>query len=92
MTTGVERVFRPTPDAGVYQEVLLHFIHFLDGEGNKVSSKLQQQIPGQLYRVVQEGENYRSQYGEVEYTFPTGETKRMVALGMNYEDMRYGRR
>lgn len=91
MTTGVERVFRQTPDAGVYQEIMLHFIHFLDEDGNKTRSKLQQQIPGALFRVIQQGENYRSIHGEIEYKFPNGETKRMVALSMTYADTRYGR-
>lgn len=83
MNTGIERVFKPTNHAGVYQEVYLHFIHFFDEGGQKVASKLDKQIPGQLYRLVNEGENLHSTYGEVEYTFPTGERRRLVALNTN---------
>lgn len=91
MTTGIERVFRPTQDAGVYREVFLHFIHFLDAEGVITRSKLEKQMPGKLYRVIQPGEEYRSLHGEVEYEFPDGVTRRMVALAVDYNDLRYGR-
>ena len=92
MTTGVERVFRATHEQGVYQEVMLHFIHFMDENGNKVRSKLEKQIPGPLYRVVKPGENFRSLHGEVEYEFPDGVTRRLIALPMTHDDMRYGLR
>lgn len=92
MTTGIERVFAPTREPGVYQEIYQHFIHFLDSDGNKVRSKLEKQIPGQIYRVINEGENFRSLHGEVEYEFPDGVTRRLVALAMNHDDMRYGLR
>ena len=94
MTTGVERVFRPTPDSNIFQEVLLIFLHYMDSEGNKVRSVLQKQdVTGKLYRVIGPGEEHlRSMNGEVEYEFPhDGVVRRMVALGMTYQDMFYGR-
>ena len=92
MTTGVERVFRPMRD-GLFKEIYLHYIHFLDENGNKTSSKLQQQIEGKLYRIVQEHEkNLRSVHGEVEYQFPeTDKPVRLIALDLNYSDTSYGR-
>lgn len=92
MATGMERVFRATHEPGVYQEITLHFIHFLDENNAKIRSKLEKQIPGALYRVINEGENFRSLHGEVEYTFPDGVTRRLVALPMTHDDMRYGLR
>lgn len=89
MTTGVERTFRKTFD-GLYREVYLHFIHFLDENGNVVSSKLDKAINGRLYKIA-EG-NERSQYGEVEYKFPDREEAvRLIALGADRTDTRYGR-
>lgn len=92
MTTGVERVFRQMPD-GLYREIYLHFIHFLDEKGNKTSSKLQQQIEGKLYRQVGEHEKHlRSVHGEVEYTFPESDNPvRLIALDLDYSDLTYGR-
>lgn len=92
MTTGIERVFRATREEGVYQEVLLHFIHFLDSEGNKTRSKLNQSIQGDMYRIIKDGESFRSLHGEVEYEFPDGVKRRMVALSMTHDDTRYGLR
>jgi len=89
MTTGVERVFRQTFD-GLYRELHLHWIHFLNEEGNVVSSKLDKTIKGRLYKIA--GENERSLYGEVEYKFPEQEKPvRLVALAHDREDERYGR-
>lgn len=91
MNTGIERVFRPTKDPGVYQEVLLHFIHFIDAEGKLIRSKLEKQIPGKLFRELREDEqHYRSTEGKVEYTFPNGETKILLGLSMTYGDRHYG--
>ncbi len=91
MTTGIERVFRATHEHGIFQEVLLHFIHFMDAEGNKVRSKLDKQVPGQLYQIMKEGEPGRSRHGEVEYEFPDGTTHRLCALAGGWADLRYGR-
>lgn len=89
MTTGVERVFRATFD-GLYREILLHWIHHLDAEGNVVRSRLDKSVKGRLYKVATGDE--RSQYGEVEYKFPNAEEPvRLVALGLDREDQRYGR-
>ena len=89
MTTGIERVFRPTFD-GLYREILLHWIHFIDEEDKIVSSKLDKSVEGRLYKIATGNE--RSQYGEVEYKFPNEENPvRLVALGLDRNDQRYGR-
>ncbi len=89
MTTGVERTFRKTFD-GLYREIFLHFIHFLDENGNIVSSKLDKSINGKLYKIA-EG-NERSLYGEVEYKLPDQEKPvRLLALAIDRNDTRYGR-
>lgn len=89
MTTGIERTFRPTHD-GLYREVLLHFIHFIDDSGKVVSSKLDKTILGKLYKIADGNE--RSLHGEVEYTLPGQEKPvRLVALGLDRSDTRYGR-
>ena len=75
---------------GLYREVYLHFIHFIDDDGNTVSSKLDKTILGKLYKIA-EG-NERSLHGEVEYTLPGMEHPvRLVALGYDRSDLRYGR-
>jgi len=92
MTTGVERVFRPTPHGdGLYRELFLHWIHFLDPATSVIiSSKLDKTIEGKLFKIAGAGE--RSPYGEVEYKFPNSEEPvRLVALGLDYNDERYGR-
>lgn len=89
MTTGVERVFRPTYD-GLFREIYLHWIHFLNENGDVVQSKLDKSIKGRLYKIAKDNE--RSLYGEVEYKFPNAEESvRLVALGLDREDERYGR-
>jgi hypothetical protein len=89
MTTGIERTFRQTQD-GLWREVYLHFIHFINDEGKVISSKLDKTILGKLYKVA--NGNERSQYGEVEYTLPgTDKPVRLVALGLDRADTRYGR-
>ena len=91
MNTSIERVFKgPLPD-GLYRELYLHFIHFLNEDGSIRSSKLDKQIPGRLYKVAGSN-NERSMYGEVEYTFP-GQDKpvRLISIGPDYSDTRYGR-
>lgn len=89
INTSIERHFRPMPD-GLFQEVHLHYINFLNEAGEIIKSKLDKTIPGKLYKIAQGNE--RSQYGEAEYTFP-GTTKRvrLIALGMGYRDQVYGR-
>ena len=89
MTTGVERVFRPTYD-GLYREIYLHWIHFLDKDGKITRTKLDKSIKGKLFKLA--GEHERSGYGEVEYKFPDSEAAvRLIALGMDREDQRYGK-
>lgn len=90
MTTSVERVFRPLPN-GLYREILLKFINFLNSDGSIQSSKLDGQIEGGLYKPAS-NDTERSLYGELMYTFP-GQDKpvRMLALGKDLADFRYGR-
>lgn len=94
MTTGVERIFVTTPDAGVYQEVYMHYLHFLNAEtGEKIRSKLEKRIPGKLFRALRDDEgHYRSASGVEEYEFPDGEKKRLVGLGVEFEDLGLGAR
>lgn len=89
MGTSIERHFKLMPD-GLYQEIYLHYIVYKNEAGHIIKSKLDKTIKGKLYKVAQGNE--RSQYGEVEYTFP-GTTKpvRLVALAMGYRDQVYGR-
>jgi len=87
MTTGIERVFRETFD-GMYREITLHWIHFLDDNGNILSSKLDKSTPGRLYKLANGSE--RSLYGEIEYKFPDSEKPvRLIALGLDRGGHRY---
>lgn len=89
MTTGVERVFRETFD-GLYREIYLHWIHFLNENGEIIRTKLDKSVKGRLYKVASENEH--SLYGEVEYKFPNSEKPvRLIALGLDRNDERYGR-
>lgn len=87
MTTGLERVFRKVSPPGqtpeVYREFMLHFIHYLDKDGTKLSSKLDKTIPGGYYREAQPNEH--SAYGEeYTYTFPhDGVTRRIICIHAN---------
>lgn len=86
MTSGIERVFRPIipyPDyhgPQLYREIYLHFIHFMDETtGQIISSKLDKNIPGKLYKVAVGDE--RSLNGEIEYQFPNSDKPvRLIAL------------
>jgi len=82
MTTGIERIFRQVSPHGrtpvIYQEFLLHFIHFMAPDGSKLSTKLDKNIPGMYYREAKPDE--RSLYGDYTYTFPDGTTRRIVAI------------
>lgn len=83
MTTGIERVFRRVSQPGtvpeIYREYMLHFIHYLDTDGTKLSTKLDKSIPGSYYREAKDGE--RARYGEeYTYTFPDGVTRRIIAI------------
>jgi len=90
MCTSVERVFRPMPD-GLYREVILKFINFMNEDGSIRSSKLDEEIFGGLYRVSA-NLNERSQYGEIMYKFPEQEEPtRLLCIGKEPEDFRYGR-
>lgn len=81
MTTGFERFFKPMTFQGqfiIYQEMMHQYIHFLDDHGMVVSSKLDKIIPGKYYKEAATDEN--SLDGIVEYTFPNGETKKLIGL------------
>lgn len=84
MGTSIERIFKPTSDPHVFQEIYLHFINFFNDGGQKISSKLDKQIPGKLYRLVGDKEERHSIHGEVEYTFPSGERRKLVALNIHH--------
>jgi len=89
MTTSVERRFRKLPD-GLFREIQLVFTHILDENGNIKRSKLDKEITGRLYKIAMPEE--RSSYDEVEYQFPENEKPvRLIALGLDYSDTRYGR-
>lgn len=89
MTTSVERVFRKLPN-GYYREILMHYIHFVDENGKIVKSNLDKMIERGLWqRAIG---NEVSRYGEVEYQFPGEDNPcRMLALGLDQGDYRYGR-
>jgi hypothetical protein len=82
MSTGIERTFRQATPPGAepvyYREYILHYIHYYDTDGTKLSSKLDKTIPGMLYRAAKENE--RSMEGEYTYTFPDGVTRRLIAV------------
>jgi hypothetical protein len=83
MTTGMERIFRRVSPPGVnptvYQEFMLHFIHYMDTDGSKLRTKLDKTIPGMYYREA--GPNEHSLYGEYTYTFPEdGVSRRIIAI------------
>jgi len=83
MTTGLERVFRPLRIQGyqgttIYREVFMHYNHVLNEDGTVAKSKLDKMIEGKFFKQANGDE--RSLYGECEYTFPDGQTKRLVAL------------
>ncbi len=80
MSAGLERVFRAIPNRqGYFREITLHWIHFIDpSTGNIVSSKLDRQIPGGIYKIAAEGEH--SLYGECEYMFPDGIKRRLIGI------------
>ena len=77
ISTGVERVFRKRPD-GLWQEVINHFIHMSDKDGNKIS-KLDKSYLGRVYKEA--GVNERSFHGEAEWeSQDTGGKIRLIAL------------
>lgn len=91
MATGLERAFRPVRLEGyngppIYREIHMHYLHFLNEDGTVRKSKLDKMIEG---RFVTEALNKtdHSTYGEMEYTFPDGQTKRLLVLGTDV----YGR-
>lgn len=75
MSSSVERVFRYTQE-GLYREVWLHWIHFLDEEGQLKSTKLDKTIQGKLWKIAKPNE--RSVFGECMHKFP--EIKEPVRL------------
>lgn len=85
MTTGIERAFRPLRINGysgpqIYREIYMHYIHFLNEDGTVQKSKLDKMIEGKFFKEAINSKE-RSMWGEMEYTFPDGQTKRLLALG-----------
>ncbi len=83
MISGIERVFRPLRLQGyvgndIYQEVYMHYIHFLNEDGSVRKSKLDHMENGKIW--VESG-GRRSLYGECEYVFPDGTKKHLIAIG-----------
>lgn len=77
MTTGIERIYRRTPD-GMYQEFYQHWVYFLYPDGSK-TSKLDKVWKGKLYKVA--GPRDIGFNGVVSYEDPeTGQTLRLVAV------------
>lgn len=83
ITQSIERVFRAIELPGytnkdlygqIYQEVYMHFIHFLDPQNPSVvlRTKLDKNILGEFYRLAR-NDSERSLYGEVLYTFPSAQ-------------------
>ena len=90
MCTSMERVFRPLPN-GFYREIFLHFINFMNEDRSVKSSKLDKEVLGGLYRVAGSDREV-SQYGEVVYKFPNSEEPvRLLCVGRELSDYRYGR-
>ena len=85
MTTGIERAFRPLninnyTGPQIYREIYMHYLHFLNEDGTVKKSKLDKMIEGKFFKEASNNVE-RSLYGEVEYQFPDGQTKRLLALG-----------
>ena len=83
MASGIERVFRPVHINGyvgnqLYQEVFMHYLHFLNENGTVRKSKLDRMENGKIWM---ESTGQRSLYGECDYAFPDGTTKRLILLG-----------
>lgn len=90
MCTSMERVFRPLPN-GLYREIILHFINFLNEDRSIRSSKLDKEVLGKLYKIAGSDREV-SQYGEVSYKFPgDDEPVRLLCIGREMADYRYGR-
>ena len=72
MNTTIQKIFRRN-SSGVFLEIDLHFLNFLNEDGSLRSSKLDKEIwTGKLWQVAKEGEH--SSYGETMHLFP-GEAK-----------------
>lgn len=83
MASGIERVFRPIRINGyvgnqLYQEVHMHYVHFLNEDGSVRKSKLDRMENGKIWM---ESTGQRSLYGECDYAFPDGTKKRLILLG-----------
>lgn len=82
MSTGLERTFRPVTPYGqqpvIYQEFMLHFLHYYDNDGTKLSSKLDKSIPGRFYKEALANE--RTLDGEYTFLFPDGVTRRLISI------------
>jgi hypothetical protein len=90
MNTSVERHFRPMP-GGLYREVILKFINFMNEDGTIRSSKLDEEIFGALYKPAK-SDSEQSQYGEIFYKFPEQDKPtRLLCIGKELGDYQYGR-
>lgn len=78
-STGIERTFRAV-EPGIYQEIMLHFMHKKNGADEIISSKLDKVISGRLFKIAQQGEH--SLHGEYTWTLADGREVRLIGLGV----------
>lgn len=79
MTTGFEKIFRQvSQNPDIYQQFTLHYIHILDSDGTRLSSKLDKSVTGDYY--IEAKEHQHSSRGEYNYVFPDGIQRRIIFL------------
>jgi hypothetical protein len=79
ITTSFETVYIKRKD-GFFQEIINHYLHFVDETGKKIT-KLDKQIPGILFKEARDGE--RSSYGEAFVTTSDNRQVRIIGIGEN---------
>ena len=70
MTTCIDRVFRPIGN-GLFQEVYMHFIKFMNEDGTTKSMKLEKE---ELRGIWRQSDTEHSREGETTFVFP-GDSK-----------------
>ncbi|MFA5557179.1 MAG: hypothetical protein WDA29_08780 [Flavobacteriaceae bacterium] len=78
MNTSMERVYAHTNTPGIVREIWMHYINYYDEAGKKIKTRLEKQIPGKLFRILEPHETLQSRHGIVEYVFPNGEKRRLI--------------
>ncbi len=78
MTTCVDRVFRPIGN-GLFQEVYMHFIKFMNEDGTTKNMKLEKEELRGIWREPKAGE--RSREGETTFVFPgDAKPRRLICI------------